>query len=473
MDSAPGIALGPAPGRTTLHERLFSLTGLLLAWFTLVLAQLPIREVTPPDEPRFAHQAESMKSSGDWVVPRIGDDRNVEKPPLLFWSIVIASLPFDRVTETTARIPSAIASLIVLLLTVRLGRRLWGSDAIAYGGALVTLTGIEFFQKSQWCSCDMILAAFAWTAITFWGEALFGEPPPRHAAILVALGWIAVALGILTKGPVALLWPLFWVAAEAVARGRARPLLRIARNPGVVLALAIVGGWLWAVGARAGWAFVREAALRQGLERYAHATNNVHPWWFFVFQTPADLVPWVVFLPAALALAIRRGTMLDEGRSRIAPRALALFALFAILFFSTSPGKRGVYVLESFPALSLLIAAAVVRAGRGRLGFALLCVVGLGLALVVPAAVVSGAVTIPHALTAAAGMTGVAALVACGFALGAGGGAGWVFLRRGRCEAALASAVAGTIVATALAGSVGGVAWSRMQRARPFCATIA
>ncbi|HXH28475.1 MAG TPA: glycosyltransferase family 39 protein, partial [Candidatus Polarisedimenticolia bacterium] len=324
----------------------------------------------PPDEPRFAHQAQSMKTSGDWVVPRIGDDRDVEKPPLLFWSIVVASLPFDRVSETTARIPSAIAALVVLLLTVRLGRRLWGSDAIAYGGALVTLTGIEFFQKSQWCSCDMILAACVWAAITLWGESLFGEPPPPRAWIRIASGWVAVALGVLTKGPVALLWPLIWIGAEAFARRRYRPLLRIAWNPGVGLATALVGGWLYALGSRAGWSFVREAIVHQGLDRYVHASNNVHPWWFFLVQTPADLLPWVVFLPAAVALATRRAGMLDERRSRIAPRALAVFVLVAILFFSTSPGKRGVYVLESFPAISLLIAAAVVKTGRGRVGFA-------------------------------------------------------------------------------------------------------
>jgi len=157
-----------------LSERLFSRTGLIAAWALLVLVQLPIREVMPPDEPRFAHQAQSMRTSGEWIVPYIGDEKVVDKPPVLFWGVVLASLPFDRVTEATSRVPSAIAALIVLLLTARLGRRLFGSDAVGYGGALIALTGIEFFQKAQWCSCDMTMAAFAFTAITLWGESCFG-----------------------------------------------------------------------------------------------------------------------------------------------------------------------------------------------------------------------------------------------------------------------------------------------------------
>ena len=129
----------------SISYRLFSRAGLIIAWLLLVVLPLPIREVMPPDESRFAHQAQSMKSSGEWVVPYIGDDKNVDKPPVLFWSVVIASLPFDRVLDTTSRVPSAIGSLVVLLLTARLGRRLWGSDAIGYGGALIALTGVEFF----------------------------------------------------------------------------------------------------------------------------------------------------------------------------------------------------------------------------------------------------------------------------------------------------------------------------------------
>jgi 4-amino-4-deoxy-L-arabinose transferase-like glycosyltransferase len=442
---------------------------LIAAWALLVLVQLPIREVMPPDESRFAEQAQSMKASGDFIVPYVGDDKNVDKPPLLFWSIVIASLPFDRVTETTSRIPSAIAALVVLLLTARLGRRLWGTDAVAYGGSLVALTGIEFFQKSQWCSCDMTMAAFAWTAITLWGESAFAEPPPRRPALRIALGWVAIGLGILTKGPVALLWVLFFVVAEATARRRFRPLARLAMNPGAALAAVLVGGWLWGLGERAGRALVYEATIHQNLNRYASAWNSVHPWYFFIYQTPADLLPWVVFLPAAIALALRRVTTHRDERAAIAARTVALFALFGLLFFSTSSGKRGVYVLDAFPAISLLIAAAIAEAGVGTLGFVLMTVLGLVVGVGAPLAIASGRFRIPDRLAEAAGTTGAIALVAAGLALAIGAGAGLRLARRGRGPDALASAVGGALVTLFLASTVGGAIWSRMQAARRFC----
>jgi 4-amino-4-deoxy-L-arabinose transferase-like glycosyltransferase len=454
-------------------ERLLSLAGLLLAWVFLVAVQLPIREVMPPDEPRYAVQAQTMKTTGDWVVPRDGDEILVEKPPLLFWSVGLASLPFDRVTETTARLPSALAALVVLLMTVRTGRRLWGSDTIAYGGALVTLTGIEFFQKAQWCSCDMVTAAFVWMAIVLWSEPAFCDPPPGHPVLRIALGWAAVALGILTKGPVTLVWVLFWLAAEGLASWKFPPLWRLVWNPGVLAASAIVGGWLGALGLRAGWPAVYEATVRQNVDRYVDAWNNVQAWWFYGVQTPGDLFPWALFLPAAIALSIRIRPAWGEEDSMVPGRTLALFSLFGLLFFSFSTGKRGVYVIEVFPAISLLIAAAVVRFGRGRLGLILMLVLGLVVGIGLPAAIASGVVRIPAALQAAGGLPGAAALVAGGLAIGAGAGAGLVFLRRRLNASALASAVAGTLVAFFLAGVVGGTTWSRMQRARSFSATMA
>ena len=122
---------------------------LLILWVALVAALLPVREVMPPDEPRFTDQAQEMKEDRDWIVPKIGGIPSPDKPPGLFWAVDLASLPLPRVSEFTARIPSALASLVVLLLTVRLGRRLFGSEEIGLGGALILLTGFEFFQRAE------------------------------------------------------------------------------------------------------------------------------------------------------------------------------------------------------------------------------------------------------------------------------------------------------------------------------------
>jgi 4-amino-4-deoxy-L-arabinose transferase-like glycosyltransferase len=421
----------------------------------------------PPDEPRFTHQAQEMKEDRDWIVPKIGDLTSPDKPPGLFWAINVASLALPRVTEFTARIPSALASLVVLLLTVRLGRRLFGSEEIGLGAALVLLTGIEFFQKSQWVACDMLLTAGVFIALTCFREALFEE------GRMLFLGWCAAGAAVLTKGPVGLAWALLWVASEAVARRRWRALFRLLHLPGLAAFALIVGGWFYAFGAHAGGANLYNFIFTQNVTRYLSAWNSVNPWYFYFYQTPLDLLPWSLFLPGALALVILHAR---RGRGTCDPaavRASAIFALAGFAFFSGSSGKRGVYLLQTFPVVSLLIVAAFLTAGlpgsigkawRGA-GLAGMIALGLAIGLGVPIAMRSGRVA---ALTADLGGWDAAAFALGGLALAAGAFAALHLARRNRPEWALRSAAAGIAMLLFVVGTVGGAAWNRNQGAREF-----
>ena len=76
-----------------------------------------------PDEPFFGEGAREMVADGQWLVTHVNGVVNTHKPPLFFWLIALLSLPLGRVTSFTARLPSALASLGTVAMTLRLGRR--------------------------------------------------------------------------------------------------------------------------------------------------------------------------------------------------------------------------------------------------------------------------------------------------------------------------------------------------------------
>ena len=460
-------------GGVTLRDLPFSRLGLVLAWLALVAAPLPIREFMPPDEPRFAHQAQQMRDTGDWIVPRVAGTPLLNKPPLLFWGMNAAALPFGRITEVAARVPSALAALVVLLLGARLGMRLWGSRAVAFGGTLIALTGVEMMQKAQWASCDMLLTAFVWVAVILWREALFEPPTGVAPGLRIALGWLAVGFGLLAKGPVAAVWPVLWIVAESLVRRRPRSLLAILGSPGLPLAIAVGAVWLAAVAERMGWEWVLDGVTRETVTRYVEGRETVGPWWYYLYQTPVDLLPWAAFLPLGVAAAVA-GNATDE-RDRIATRTVALFAAIAFLFFSASDGKRGVYLLPMFPAVGPWIAAAFLRAGAPGAPRAIWRTAGLGFLIGVGVTVAAGAVVAlasgrlaamesPGTVAGALGMAGAALTLGAAAAI-----------RRtslGRPEAALAVTLGGVMVAAFLTVTAGGAAWSRAQGARPFAERV-
>jgi len=426
----------------------------------------------PPDEPRFTDQAQEMKEDRDWIVPRIGGIPSPDKPPVLFWSINLASLALPRVTEFTARIPSALASLLVLLLTIRLGRRLFGSEAIGLGGALVLLTGFEFFVRAQWVSCDMPLTAGVLAALTCFREALF------EGGNSLLLGWLAAAVAVLTKGPVGLLWALLWVGCEAVSRRQWKPLFRLLYLPGIAVFIVFVGGWYVAFGASAGEGNVYNAIVTQNVSRYVSAWNSIGPWYFYFYQTPADLMPWSLFLPAVFVLVILELRRKGSESVSIAIRSSALFVTIAFAFFSGSSGKRGVYLLQILPIVALLIATAFLAAGRAgspanrwrSFGLAGMCVLGVGLGLAAPLSGRSRALA-----TLAGGLTGweMAAFSLGGLALAAGALVALRLAHRNKPESALIAAAAGTAMLLVLYGTVGGLAANRAQNGRAFGRQIA
>ena len=93
--------------------------------FLFVTLGMPLLD---PDEGLYASIAQEMLSRGDWVIPHVNGLPYLEKPPLYFW---LTALTFRAVgpTEWAVRLWSALATLGAVLLTWRIGRRLYGPRA--------------------------------------------------------------------------------------------------------------------------------------------------------------------------------------------------------------------------------------------------------------------------------------------------------------------------------------------------------
>ena len=477
-----------------------------IAWAVAVLPGLPVRELMPPDEPRFGQVASEMRAGGHWIVPHLADRVYGDKPPVLFWAVNLASAPAGRVRETTARIPSALAALAVVLLTARLARRLTGSPEAALGSGLVVLTTVEFLQRAQWLSTDMLLAAFSLAAAVAWSEALFGAaagppspvvpnpatgaPPARErnnglsAAALLTLGWLAVTAAVMTKGPIALFWAVAWPVAEGLSRGEAGRLRRLLHPTGITLFVAIAGGWLLAAERVSGGGYIREVLVHQSVQRYVDSWNNQQPWHFYLHQFPLDLAPWSLFLPAGLVAVF--ASRQSHPRTRMLGRAVTGFLLAGGLLLSFTAGKRGVYLLPAFPAAAILIATGYLQpapAGEGRTLHRLLrqiplfllsalglLVGGVGLYLLLQ----PGAEFLLFGEGGEASLvrSAVPLLLLLGGALALGAGAALRYVRRSPIASLVSLATSMTIVSM-IAGTMGGSVWTRSQGAAPFGREIA
>ena len=380
---APGEPRAPAtpPVRVAGSPppiRWSDLLWLALALVVIVGTGLGIRDPWPADEPRFAALARDMALSHEWLFPRVGGDLYQDKPPLFFWLLAICFKIFGSV-KASFLVPSFLAAGGVLFLIYDFGRRSVSREA-GLAAALITVCTLQFLMVTRGAQIDATLCFLT----TFSLYALL-----RHCLLGPSWRWyfiggFAAGVGIFTKGvgflPVLVLIPYF--------------ALRAARWQGLAAVDAGKGGWRWwlaplamlvavslwfvpmliavATSGSAEYAAYRDEILfKQTVGRYAAAWHHVKPWYYFVVEViPALWLPWSLLL---LWLVPRFKAAFHERNARV---WLPLFwMLIVVVFFSASPGKRGVYLLPALPALALaalpFVESLLSRAGVRRAGFAL------------------------------------------------------------------------------------------------------
>ncbi len=341
-----------------VDRRLFAAFLLVAAVFLFL--GLGQRDLWAPDEPRYAQVAEELRSMqhgmSGLVLLHLNGEVYTQKPPLYFWLAALAGAPSDRVTETAARLPSAAAGFFAVMLTTILGARLVGARAALCGAALL-LTSNVFADNARRAQLDALLTLFETLALfAFW--RLDRGVGRRVTNILLLHG--SLGLGVLTKGPVGLLIPLFVIAGFLLWERRLSALRHAL--PLWSLPLSLGPGLLWITAAVtfAPAGYFGEAVFENLIGRFFEGTSHKRPFYYFLYQLPLEFMPWSLLLP--LVYRISRGQVFrpngDPSRKRVW-RFLLSWVGVSLLFFSCSSGKRGIYLLPSFPALALLCAQSV------------------------------------------------------------------------------------------------------------------
>lgn len=340
---------------------------LLVAAAVLLFARLGANDLWAPDEPRYGQIAEELRSmrhgAEGLVLLHLNDQAYTQKPPLYYWLAALTGVPGGHVSELAARLPSALAGLLIIALTLGLGTRLVGAPSALLGAALL-LTTFEFSDTARRAHLDVLLALLEMIALTaFWRlDRGWGR---RNANVALLHG--AMGLAVLTKGPVGVIIPLL-VIAGFLAWERRLPDMRRAL-PAWGLALSLAPGLLWIAAATllAPAGFFEHAVGENLLGRFFAGTSHERPLYYYLYQLPADLLPWTLVWPVAWMVG-RRRIFAGAAAPEIARawRFLLAWVGAPLLFFSLSSGKRGIYMLPAFPAVALLCGDALYRHLHGR-----------------------------------------------------------------------------------------------------------
>lgn len=331
-----------------LRRDLLLLTALAVLLFFPGLGR---RDLWNPDEARYAEVAREMRQSGSFALPHLNGQIYTQKPPLLFWSMLACGTLRGGVDETAARIPSALAAVGATLLVFLMGERLFGRRA-AWIAAAAFATCFKVLWQGRFGQIDMLLTALVALGVWFWVRGYTENRPGFYPLFFLCAG-----LATLAKGPVGLLPPLLSILAFLAATRNSAEVKRLRPALGLLLWAAVVLAWLIPAGLAGGREYLQQIVFKQNVTRYADPWHHYQPWYYYLTVVPADFFPWSLFLPAALVIGWKR----FSGKAREGFLFCLCWMAVTVLFFSISPAKRTVYVLTMYPAMALMLGAALDR----------------------------------------------------------------------------------------------------------------
>ncbi len=337
---------------------------MLIGAAVLFLTQLGATDLWAPDEPRYAQIAEEIRAMeqgpAGLILLHLNGEAYTQKPPLYYWLAALAGAPGGRVTEFAARLPSALAGVATVWLTLRLGTRLLGGAAGATGAALL-LTIPLFAHLARRVQLDVMLALLELVALSaFWAF----DSGSRRGRAAIALLHGAMGLAVLTKGPVGFLVPTLVILAFLAWERRLRDARRLFPPWALLLSLGPGAAWFAAATHLAAPGFFGDAFVENVLLRFFRSASHPRPFYYYLYQFPALFLPWTLLWPLVWRTG-RRHAFAPGGDPR-AWRFLLAWVAVTVVFFSFSSGKRGLYLLPAFAPAALLCGDALARALLAR-----------------------------------------------------------------------------------------------------------
>lgn len=335
----------------------------LVLWAGIYLPGLGSTELKG-EEGRRILPAITMLETGNWLVPYVGGEPFLRKPPLVNWAIAASFKIAGVRNEWTARLPSALCVLALGLVIVATSGRGWMRTDTAFVAATVAMTASGLLAKARFAGAEIegIYAPLSGMAVVLW---LAWWSRGKSPWLLWVVPGFVLGLASLAKGPS--FHFVFFYAIVLTVLGMAkcwRALLHPAHFVSVVVSMGMFAAWAVpyfktpeAKDAAAVW-------KRQGIDRFTDSEFNPGNYFLNIPRGLADQLPWLLLTPV-LVTALRRGrepasdsVVEEEGREQTF-RAVAWATgacFFAVLLI---PGTLPRYVLPLSVPFAVLLAMAL------------------------------------------------------------------------------------------------------------------
>ena len=316
------------------------------------LGSAPLFDV---DEGAFSEATREMIASGNYLTTYLNGHPRFDKPVLIYWFQVLSVKTFG-LNEFAFRFPSAAASAIWAASLYRFTRTELGRET-AFPATLFMVLSLQVTIIAKAAIADGLLnCCLAVTMFAVYTHFKTGSPASRY------LAFAAAGMGVLTKGPVAILIPgvvsfLFFMQQRQLKNWFGTVLNLRA----ILLFLAIVMPWYTLEYLDQGMAFVEGFLFKHNVNRFSSSLEGHSGSLFYYF--PVLLIGLMPFTGMLFTTLLNLKKLLREPLNRY----LLIWFAFVFVFFSLSGTKLPHYMIYGYTPLFILMARLFAEVKEPRL----------------------------------------------------------------------------------------------------------
>ncbi len=307
--------------------------------FFLPLSLAPLFDL---DEGAFSEATREMLVGGDYITTYLNGELRFDKPILIYWFQLLSVKTFG-LNEFALRLPSAIAGAIWAMSIYFFTKRVIDSKT-AFWATLFMITSLQINMIAKASIADSLLNMFI--ALSMFSIYLFFQNRENR---YIYWTFLFVALGTLTKGPVAIMIPLVVSLIFFSFRGEFKLWLKMIFNPiGIAIFLVVAMPWYIAEYMAQGQAFIDGFFLKHNLSRFSSSMEkHSGSIFYFIPVLIVGMMPFTYFVIKAIAKA--KEYIRDDLKLY-----LFIWFGFVFIFFSFSGTKLPHYVIYGYTPMFIL-----------------------------------------------------------------------------------------------------------------------
>ena len=299
---------------------------------------------------------------GHWMAQRDAIGEVASKPPLFTWVAALGTLAIGHLNRFALYFPSAMATVALGLILLRVGRARFGWTAGLLAGLAYVLSpmGDQVVQTARYdgfFALPVALAALAayraWTTGRGW-----------------TWFWVAAAFATLVKGPrgvllaaaglLAVLWE--WRSTSPPKRGASRGSQIVQFMIGILLFVILCGGWFWLAFREMGQPLIDKQIGRELMGHALKGSSNEGiglKFWEPSFAYLTLFLPWSIPGIVGFWRVIKQPSADPE--TRRFERFLFCWFFLGLIVFSVAAHQRSRLIFPLMPAAALLAGREMAR----------------------------------------------------------------------------------------------------------------